>query len=139
MNKDMLERLNAIDVAILTDVVRQDQYSPSFVITDWSIRRLSDKGIANPDGLWLFSGQGHDSHEARQWSIVVKIFIRPELETPPDDLYYWKREFLLAQSGLLERLPGPVLDTQPRCLRQRWRQPFLRTPRVPGRRPGQRR
>lgn len=108
MNKNVLERLNAIDVTILTDVVRQDQRSPYFVITDWSIRRLSDKGIANPDGLWLFSGRGHDSHEARSWSVVVKIFIQPEQETPIDDLYYWKREFLLAQSGLLERLPGPV-------------------------------
>jgi hypothetical protein len=34
--------------------------------------------------------------------------MRPEQESPQDDLYYWKREFLLAQSGLLERLPGPV-------------------------------
>lgn len=108
MNKDILQRLNTVDAAILTDVVRQDQRSSSFVITDWSVRRLSDKGIANPDGLWLFSGRGHDSRNERSWSIVVKIFIPPEQESPLDDLYYWKREFLLAQSGLLEHLPGPV-------------------------------
>ena len=108
MNNAMLNRLNTIDVAILTDVVRQDQRDPAFAIDDWSIRRLSDKGIANPDGLWLFSGRGHNGHAARQWSVVVKIFLRPEEESPPDELYYWKREFLLAQTGLLERLPGPV-------------------------------
>jgi hypothetical protein len=108
MNNNILLRLKTIDVAILTEVVQQDQRSPSFEITDWSVRRLSDKGIANPDGLWLFSGLGYDSHETRSWSVVVKIFIRPEQEAPPDDLYYWKRELLLAQSGLLEQLPGPV-------------------------------
>ena len=76
MNKDILQRLNTVDAAILTNVVRQDQRSSSFVITDWSVQRLSDKGIANPDGLWLFSGRGHDSHEGHLWSVVVKIYLR---------------------------------------------------------------
>jgi hypothetical protein len=39
---------------------------------------------------------------------VLKIFNRPEQESPQDEGGYWKREMLLAQSGLLERLPGPV-------------------------------
>lgn len=108
MTDDLITRLKAIDTAILTDVVRQDQRSPSFEITNWSVSQLSDKGIANPDGLWLFSGQGYDNHEVRLWSVVVKIFIRPEQEVSPDNLYYWKRELLLAQSGLSEHLPGPV-------------------------------
>ena len=59
MPKDFLGRLQAIDLALLTDVVRQDQRSPSFEITEWSIKRLSDKGVQNPDGLWLVSGSGH--------------------------------------------------------------------------------
>jgi hypothetical protein len=108
MNNDILQRLNTVDAAILTDVVRQDQRSSSFIITNWSVQRLRDQGIANPDGLWLFSGRGHNSHNERPWSVVVKIFIRPEQESASADLYYWKREFLLAQSRLLERLPGPV-------------------------------
>jgi hypothetical protein len=108
MNDDMLTRLKAIDVGILTDVVRKAQRSSSFEITDWSVQPLSNKGIANPDGLWLFSGQGYDSNAARPWSVVVKIFIQPGQEPPLDNLYHWKRELLLAQSGLLERLPGPV-------------------------------
>lgn len=63
MGKDMLEKLKAIDPAILTDVVRQDQNDSSFEITKWVIKRLSNKGIANPDGLWLFSGRGQESKE----------------------------------------------------------------------------
>jgi hypothetical protein len=75
MNDDMLTRLKAIDVGILTDVVRKAQRSPSFEITDWSVQPLSNKGIANPDGLWLFSGQGYDSNAARDKSRLSIIFI----------------------------------------------------------------
>lgn len=108
MDDLILEKLKAIDPAILTDIVRQDQRDPSFEITDWSVKRLSDKGIMNPDGLWLFSGQGNRGQETRSWSIVLKILKRSEEEAPPENLWYWKRELLLVQSGLLERLTGPV-------------------------------
>lgn len=108
MSDDMLSRLNAIDIAILTDMVRQDQRNPSFEITEWSVRRLSDKGMANPDGLWLFSGQGHSGKIVCPWSLVLKILERPEQEKSQDHPRYWKREVLLAQSNLLEQLPGPV-------------------------------
>jgi hypothetical protein len=108
MTEDMLVKLQAIDLAILTDVVRQDQYSPQFEITEWSVRRLSDKGVINPDGLWLFQGEGHDHDGSRSWSIVLKILQRQQNEPALSDLWHWKRELLLAQSGLLARLPGSV-------------------------------
>jgi hypothetical protein len=108
MSEDRVTMLQSIDVTRLTDVVRQDQRSPSFQIGDWSVRRLSDKGVINPDGLWLFSGQGHDRQGPRPWSVVLKILTRQPEEPPPSDLWYWKRELLLAQSGLAGRLPGPV-------------------------------
>ena len=108
MSDDILSRVNAIDTDILFDVVRQDQRNPSFEITEWSVRRLSDKGMSNPDGLWLFSGHGWEGDVDRSWSVVLKIFERPEQEKSQDHPRYWKREVLLAQSGLLERLPGPV-------------------------------
>jgi hypothetical protein len=108
MTEDMLTRLKAIDPAILTDVVRQDQRSSSFEITEWSVQRLSDKGIMNPDGLWLFSGEGHGNYGSRVWSVVLKVFQCPEEETPLSDLWYWKRELLWAQSGLPENLPERI-------------------------------
>jgi hypothetical protein len=109
MAQDMLTRLKAVDPAVLADVVRQDQRSPAFEITEWSVGRLSDKGVMNPDGLWLYSGQGYDRDGTRSWSVVVKVFNRPETEPPVSDMWYWKREFLVAQSRLPERLPGPVV------------------------------
>ena len=108
MDKNLLDKLKGIDPDILTDVVRQDQRNLSFEITKWSVKRLSDKGVINPDGLWLFSGEGNDHGESKPWSVVLKILERQEQDVPLSDLWYWKRELLLVQSGLIERLPGPV-------------------------------
>lgn len=104
MGDDLLEKLKAINPAILTDIVRQDQNNASFEITEWNVKRLSDKGIANPNGLWLLSGQGNNGTEIRSWSVVLKILERQEEEPPADDLWYWKREYLLAQSKLTENI-----------------------------------
>lgn len=110
MDDELLQKLKAIDPAVLSDVVRQDQRDPSFEITDWSVKRLSDQGIINPDGLWLFSGKGNHAatSQSQAWSVVLKILERPEEEAPRGDLWNWKRELLMIQSGLLERMPGPV-------------------------------
>jgi hypothetical protein len=64
--------------------------------------------MMNQNGLWLFSGQGHAGDAVEAWSVVLKIFNRPEEQSPQEEGWNWKREVLLAQSGLLERLPGLV-------------------------------
>lgn len=79
MTEDMLARLKEIDMAILNDVVKKDQGSPSFEISEWSVKRLSSQGVMNPDGLWLFSGEGSDRQGSRPWSVVLKIIQRPEV------------------------------------------------------------
>jgi len=104
----LLKKLEAIDPALLTDVLRQDQNDPSFEISEWSMQRLSDNGIANPDGLWLFSGTGIGNKGTQPWSVVLKILARQNDEPPLDNHWHWKREFLLAQSGLANNLRGPV-------------------------------
>ena len=108
MNEKLLAELQAIDPAILTDIVRLDQSSPAFEITDWSVKRLSDKGISNPEGLWVYSGSGHVDGATRPWSVVLKVFERHQPELAPGARNYWKRELLVAESGLIQRLPGPV-------------------------------
>lgn len=104
----MLSKLEAVDPSVLISVVRQDQNSPSFNVTGWSVRRLSDQGIINPNGLWLYEGEGKDETGSRPWSVVVKILNRPEQEQPQANMWYWQRELLVARSRLTERLPGPV-------------------------------
>ena len=105
MDEGLFERLKAIEPAILTNVVRQDQNDPYFEITNWTVRRLSDKGIANPNGLWLFSGQGTGGGGLRPWSVVLKILSRQKEELALNDIWHWKREFSLVQSGLTANLP----------------------------------
>jgi hypothetical protein len=109
MADDMLSRLQAVDPAALADVVKQDQRSHAFEITDWTVGRLSEKGVINPGGLWIYSGQGHDDGGIRPWSVVVKTLNRQNDEPPVSDMWYWKREFWVALSRLPERLPGPVV------------------------------
>lgn len=108
MREDMLAQLRATDPTLLIELVRQDQRSPAFEIIDWTVERLSSQGIANPDGLFRFSGDGRAGQQIRPWSMVLKIVQKPDEEQDPRDTWYWKRELLAAQSQLLERLPGPV-------------------------------
>lgn len=114
MAEDMLEKLKAIDTTFLVDLIRQDQRDASFNISEWSVQRLSNKGIANPGGLWLFSGTGIGNKGIQPWSVVLKILARQNDEPPLDNHWHWKREFLLAQSGLDNDLMGPV--KRPRIL-----------------------
>jgi hypothetical protein len=106
MSHDMLETLRTIDPAVLSDVVRQERRSPTFEITEWSVERLSTKGMINPDGLFLFKGQGRDEQQSQSWSVVLKILRNPGVDQDPHDLWYWKRELLALQSGFLVNLPA---------------------------------
>jgi hypothetical protein len=109
MASDTLSALQALDIAVLTDVVRQDQQEPSLEVIDWTVAPLSTKGLMNPEGLFLFSGQARAGETAKPWSVVLKILRKPEQEQEPHEMWYWKRELSAIQSGLLARLPGPVV------------------------------
>jgi hypothetical protein len=109
MSQDRLAEIRAIDPRLLLDVVRQDQRSPTFELLNWDVNRLSVEGAANAVGLFLFSGQGHDERGTRSWSVVLKHFTDPGVEQDPHSQWYWKRELLVAQSGITKNLPGSVV------------------------------
>ena len=108
MAEGLLEQLKGIDPVVLTNFVRQDQNDPSFEISSWEVKRLSDKGIAFPDGLWLFSGM--EALTSRPWSLVLKILNRPAEEQPSDNntWAYWKREFEFTRSNLSQQFPSQI-------------------------------
>ena len=113
MTTNQLQTLAALDSTRLTEIVRRAQASPGFEIASWDVRHLSSDGMINPEGLFLFSGEGHDERGQRQWSVVLKTL---ESNTPEPDLsdaWHWKREYWAMESGLLNRLPGPLAP--PRC------------------------
>ena len=109
----MLEQLQAIDPAVLLNVVRQDQDSPDLEITDWTVGILSNQGGVNPDGLFCFSGHGRDGQGVKSWSVALKIVKAPEQPAPECDYYYWRREQPAYKSGLLAQFHGPIVA--PRC------------------------
>jgi hypothetical protein len=112
METSILDQLKKTEWDRLTQVVRQDLNCPTFELRDWNVRMLSDQGVINPDGLFLVEGHGvdgaHPEPGIQPWRVVVKNYVPPQDEVAPDNLWYWKREVLLFQSGLLERLPGPL-------------------------------
>jgi hypothetical protein len=88
--------------------VRQDQRCPEFVITSWQVERLSGKGLINPDGLFQFDGTGFDPARPEKecaWSVILKNMRAPEEEGDISSIWYWKREVLAVQAGLLSDLP----------------------------------
>jgi hypothetical protein len=105
----MLEKVQSIDPSVLLSVARQAQQDPQFEITEWTVRPLSNKGIINPEGLLLFAGHGRSGPDIKPWSVVMKVLRRQEQEPPLTDMWYWKRELLAFESGLLTHLPGPVV------------------------------
>jgi hypothetical protein len=69
--------------------------------------------MVNPEGLFLFSGDGHDERGRRPWSVVLKALQSHTPEPDPSDAWHWKREYWAMESGLLDGLPGPLAP--PRC------------------------
>ena len=113
MITDRLQTLGALDSARLTEIVRRAQASPGFEIGSWNVSHLSGDGMINPEGLFLFSGDGHDERGQCPWSVVLKTLQSDTPEPDPSNAWHWKREYWAMESGLLDRLPGPVAP--PRC------------------------
>jgi hypothetical protein len=116
MSQTPLVALAALDPALLTEVVRQDQGSPTFTLHDWTVAPLSHhKIIDTTGGLYCFRGQGADDAGERPWSVVLKIVNGTGGDSASDPRHwaYWKREVLAYQSDLLANLPGPLVA--PRC------------------------
>jgi hypothetical protein len=110
---DLLETLQQLEPAALTAPVRQDLRRPHFEIRTWHAGPLSQQGIINPGGLFVFQGDGADEDGPRNWRIVLKVLTNPGRPLPLSDLWSWQRELLAMQSGPLSELPGPVWA--PRC------------------------
>jgi hypothetical protein len=100
-----------IDRTMLTNVVRQDQHSPDFEVLDWTVSTLSNRGGTGNQVLRV-SGQGRDKTGTRSWAVALKIIPLPSDDVPLSNLFYPRRELYAYGSGMLARLPGPVVAAQ---------------------------
>ncbi|MBV9790973.1 MAG: hypothetical protein JOZ51_22455, partial [Chloroflexi bacterium] len=93
-----------IDPAELAKVVRQASGDAAIVLDAWQIAPLAYENIS-PDsrGLYRVSGMAHTADQALNWSVVLKVFGAPQdaAMDDPAQPFYWRRESLAYQSGLL--------------------------------------
>jgi hypothetical protein len=108
------DRLKAVDAALLTPLVRQVLADDCAEVLDWNYAPL-DGGMAQARGgsygVYRFRGRACCHDKVQTWSLVLKATAAAVLAAGPiasageSDAYYWKREVLVYQSGLLADLP----------------------------------
>jgi Phosphotransferase enzyme family len=116
MTTDILAALQAVDLAVLTNIVRQDQCNPGFELLDWTVQPLShEKIIETTGGIYRVHGNGRVGSTKQPWSVVVKIINQSQGSEGqrPHDWCYWQREMHAFQSGMLAALPSAI--RAPRC------------------------
>ncbi|MFN8469800.1 MAG: phosphotransferase [Caldilineaceae bacterium] len=122
MMADFLYRLNSVDTRVLTPVVRQALRDDEAQVLNWNTLTLPG-GMAQEHGaslgLYRFQGKALSHAQERPWSIILKVLAAavtatsPIASTDPSSCFYWKREVMVYQSGLLSDLPGGLYA--PRC------------------------
>lgn len=89
----------------LTEVVRKALDRPNLQVTDWSVKALHG-GVEWDSAVFHFQGHAKDGGESLPWSLVRKAVRPSEKASNPSGIWYWKRETLAYQTGLLYHLPG---------------------------------
>jgi hypothetical protein len=118
MVEDFATRLAAVGQATLAPLVAQVLGKPEVELLNWGYEALNG-GFghwAGVYGIYRFSGRARAGVEVLPWALVLKAFARSSgsnSSADPAAWYYWKREALVYQSGLLADLPGGL--TAPRC------------------------
>ena len=102
-----------VDQSYLTDLVRKALDRPALKITDWKAQPLHG-GVEWDSAVFRFQGEAKDAGESIPWSLVLKVVKSTEKAGSPGGIWYWKREALAYQSGMLHHLPGGNV-TAPAC------------------------
>ena len=111
--------VQAIDKAMLEPIVRESEGSATLEVVDWRTEPIS--GGSTAAGVYRISGSAKDKGRHFGWSLVLKLLRPPApgdrgMAAPSADPTrgtYWKREYLIYESGLFHDLPGGF--KAPRC------------------------
>jgi hypothetical protein len=103
--------LKSIDSAVLTPLIRLSLDRREAEVIDWKQDEMHGGSLISE--IYRFSGNARDRGAVLPWSLILKIIRSPDDQGDPGSLRYWKREALVYQSGLLDKLPGMICA--PRC------------------------
>jgi hypothetical protein len=109
---DVVDRLQTIDGAMLTSLVRRAMRSETLEVVGWHYAAIDGGGGHATGGVYRFAGSGRDRGEIVPWSLVLKV-TRSAGDDDPASWDHGKRELYANTSGLLEGLPGDLVA--PRC------------------------
>jgi hypothetical protein len=106
MSERFYAELPTIDQAALTPVLRRALDSETVQVVDWDCQPLQ-AGVGLASSVFRVSGQARDQGDTIPWSLILKVVrLLPHADDPGNVIYYWKREVLAYQTGLLDDLPG---------------------------------
>lgn len=115
MNQTFQAKLQAVDASLLTPLVQQVLDDPLAEVMDWQQRPLlggretEESGVL---GCIRFSGHARLLDKVVPWTLVLKAFSPPPRDANNQQTasaFYWKREALVYQSGLLNELRGGLV------------------------------
>jgi hypothetical protein len=99
-----------VDRDYLTDLVRKALDQPRLEISEWKVQPIHG-GLEFNSAVFRFQGEARQAGATIPWSLILKV-VRPSQEaSDPGGIWYWKRELLAYQSGLLQHLPGGNIST----------------------------
>ena len=112
---DVRERLAGVAPGQLQEVVRAALGEPGATLDAWdAVPLMGGAGAHNvARSLFMLRGIARAGPAERPWSIILKGFAPVADRDDPAHIDYWKREWLLYGSGLLEALPAGL--RAPRC------------------------
>ena len=98
-----------LDQAILTPVVRRVLACATADLDAWRVDPIAYLNLApQARALYRVAGTAHTGDTTAAWSVVLKVLRAPAdpARAAPDHPFFWRREPLLFQSGLLADLAG---------------------------------
>ena len=111
------QRIQAIDYATLTSIVRQIMHSNTVEVLEWSYQPIVEGSTVG--SVFRLQGTGRDHTGTRPWSVILKFVPASgdataffQASQDQTDHTYWRREWLLYESDFFSDLPDGLAVPQ---------------------------